>query len=194
MSAVEADAPLAPKETGPPPAVAEAWVTLACHGTASRNLIRSWIGMSPGTNGKTKSQFRVESAPAVPGGRAAKLPPTVAAGRRRGFVLHYRAKRGAGQSEFEVPPGPMELEIAVEDATAEVLDRELRKINVPSLGLGLTLSTPEVFRGRTLPEWQALATDQKAMPVIEREFRRTDRLLIRVGAQSAGAPRLLRGC
>ena len=64
-----------------------------------------------------------------------------------------------GRVEFEVPPGPIELEIAVEDASAEVLDRETRKIIVPGLGLGLTLSTPEVFRGRTLPEWQALAAD-----------------------------------
>ena len=31
----------------------------------------------------------------------------------------------------------------------------------------------------------------KAMPVIEREFRRTDRLLVRVGAQSAGGTPVL---
>ena len=60
---------------------------------------------------------------------------------------------------------------------------------MPSLGLGLTLSTPQVFRGRTLPEWQKLTTDEAAIPVIERDFRRTDRLLVRVGAQSAaGTP------
>jgi hypothetical protein len=70
-----------------------------------------------------------------------------------------------------------------------VLDRETRKLDVPSLGLGLTISTPQVFRGRTLPEWQKLALDEMAVPAIEREFRRTDRLLVRVGAQSAaGAP------
>jgi hypothetical protein len=46
-----------------------------------------------------------------------------------------------------------------------------------------------VFRGRTLPEWQKLAADPAAVPVIEREFRRTERLLVRVGAQSAaGTP------
>ena len=101
--------------------------------------------------------------------------------------LYFRRKALApGRVEFEVPPGPIELEIAVEDATAEVLDRETRKMIVPSMGLGLTLSTPEVFRGRTVPEWQKLAADPAAVPVIERDFRRTDRLLLRVGAQSAG--------
>ena len=62
---------------------------------------------------------------------------------------------------------------------------------MPSLGLGLTFSTPEVFRGRTLPEWQSLVADAKAIPVIEREFRRTDRLLVRVGVQSAGGTPVL---
>jgi hypothetical protein len=104
--------------------------------------------------------------------------------------LYFRRKGiDPGRVEFEVPPGQVDLEIAVEDPTGEVLDRETRKITVPSLGLGLTMSTPEVFRGRTLPEWQKIAADQAAIPVIEREFRRTDRLLVRVGAQSAaGTP------
>ena len=48
------------------------------------------------------------------------------------------------------------------------------------------MSTPQVFRARTLPEFQKLAADPEPLPVIEREFRRTDRLLVRVGAQSAG--------
>ena len=85
----------------------------------------------------------------------------------------------------------MELEIGAQDAAGEVLDREIRKLVVPSMGLGLTVSTPEVFRGRTLPEWQTLSTDPRALPVIEREFRRTDRLLVRVGAQSAGGTPVL---
>ena len=104
-------------------------------------------------------------------------------------MLHFRERAiPPGRVEFEVPPGPIDLDIAVEGAS-DVLDRETRKIVVPSLGLGLTMSTPQVFRGRTLPEWQSLASDPKALPVIEREFRRTDRLLVRVGAQSAsGTP------
>jgi hypothetical protein len=96
-----------------------------------------------------------------------------------------------GRVEFEVPPGPIELEIGVQDASGEVLDRETRKIVVPSLGLGLTFSTPEVLRGRTLPEFNALAADPRALPVIEREFRRTDRLLVRVAAQSSGGTPVL---
>jgi VWFA-related protein len=190
MSAVEVERAMAPKKAGPPPAITEALGTLAATAQQRRNLIRSWIGMSPGADGKTKISFVWNPTPAVPGVRreAAARVSLLAGG--ADSVLHYRGKALApGRVEFEVPPGEVELEIAVEDASAEVLDRETRKIVVPSLGLGLTLSTPEVFRGRTLPEWQSLAADAKALPVVEREFRRTDRLLVRVGAQSSdGTP------
>jgi hypothetical protein len=83
----------------------------------------------------------------------------------------------------------MDLDITIEDATAGVIDRETRKMEVPSLGLGVTLSTPQLFRGRTLREWQTLAADPAAMPLPEREFRRTDHLLLRVAAGSpSGTP------
>ncbi len=139
-----------------------------------------------------EDQLRLESDTRSPGRASRDAGADFADGRRGQFgsLLSAAAEALApGRVEFEVPPGPVDLEIAVEDAAGEVIDRETRKIVVPSLGLGLTLSTPEVFRGRTLPEWQKLTTDQAAIPVIERDFRRTDRLLVRVGAQSAaGTP------
>jgi hypothetical protein len=98
--------------------------------------------------------------------------------------LYFRRKVEPGKIEFEVPPGAVDLEITVEDAGAEVLDRETRKLTVPNMGVGMTFSTPQLFRGRTLPEFQKLAADPAATPATEREFRRTDRLLVRVGAQS----------
>ncbi|HUP40062.1 MAG TPA: VWA domain-containing protein [Vicinamibacterales bacterium] len=192
LSPAEAERSLAPKKPGPPQAVAEALGTLAATAQQRRNLIRSWVGMSPGAGGKTKISFVWNPSPAVSGVRGERAASVSLLAGGANSELHFRRKAIApGRVEFEVPPGPIELEIAVEDASAEVLDREIRKINVPSLGLGLTLSTPEVFRGRTLPEWQVLAADAKAIPVVEREFRRTDRLLVRVAAQSAaGTPTL----
>jgi VWFA-related protein len=193
LSAVEAERALAPKKAGPPPAITEALGTLAATAQQRRNLIRSWIGMSPGADGKTKISFVWNPTPPVSGVRRDVATSVSLLAGGADSTLHYRGKALApGRVEFEVPPGTIDLEIAVEDASAEVLDRETRKLVVPSLGLGLTVSTPEVFRGRTLPEWQSIAADAKAVPVIEREFRRTDRLLIRVGAQSSsGTPPVL---
>src|SRR5205085_543128 len=54
------------------------------------------------------------------------------------------------------------------------------------LGLGLTMSTPEVFRARTVREFQTLSADPNPVPVTVREFRRTDHLLVRVGTQNPG--------
>ena len=193
MSATEVERALAPKKSGPPPAITEALGTLAVSSQQRRNPIRSWIGMSPGTDGKTKISFVWSPAPVMPGVRR-ETPATVSllAAGGPNSDLYYRNKAlPPGRIEFEVPPGPIELEIAVADASAEVLDRESRKLIVPSLGLGLAFSTPEVFRGRTLPEWQSFAGDPKAVPVSEREFRRTDRLLVRVAAHSAGGTPVL---
>jgi len=190
LTANEAERALAPKKAGPPPAVTQALATLAATTQQRRNLTRTWIGMSPGANGKTKISFVWSPAPAVPGvKRETPTQVSLLAGGANSDLYFRKRAVAPGRVEFEVPPGPVDLEIAVEDAAGEVLDRETRKLVVPSLGLGLTLSTPELFRGRTLPEWQKLAADPAAMPVIERDFRRTDRLLLRVGAQSAaGAP------
>jgi VWFA-related protein len=188
LNAVEAERALAPRKPGPPPAVTEALATLAA--TTRRSLIRTWVGTSPGADGKTKITFVWSPTLAAPGVRR-EVPASISliAGTANSDLLHRSKALPPGRVEFEVPPGPIELEIAVEGATAEVLDRETRKMVVPSLGLGITFSTPELFRGRTLPEWQKLTTDQSAIPVIEREFRRTDRLLVRVGAQSSsGTP------
>ena len=185
LSAVEAERATAnTNRAGPPAAVTEALGTLAA--TTRRSLIRTWIGMSPGTNGKTKITFLWSPTPAAPGVRRETAASVSLIAGGANSDLYFRRKAIApGRVEFEVPPGEVDFEIAVEDPTAEVLDRETRKMVVPSLGLGLTLSTPQVFRGRTVPEWQKLAADPAAVPVIEREFRRTDRLLLRIGAQSA---------
>jgi VWFA-related protein len=190
MSAAEVErAVTSTKKTGPPPAVTEAFAALASS-SARRHLIASWIGMSPGTNGKTKVSFVWNPAAPRPGARV-ETPATLSliAGGANSDLFYRGRSLAPGRVEFEVPPGPVDLEIALEDANKEVIDRETRQIVVPSLGLGLTFSTPQVFRARTLPEFRALATNPDAVPSIEREFRRTDRLLFRVGAQSAsGTP------
>ena len=94
--------------------------------------------MSPGANGKTKISFVWNPVPAAPGVRRETPAQCLADCRRRQFrSLSIAAKRSApGRVEFEVPPGPIELEIAVEDAAKEVLDRETRKIDRAEPGPG----------------------------------------------------------
>ena len=176
MTATEAERALTPKKLGPPPAVTEALGTLAATAAQRRQLTRAWIGMSPGANGKTRISYVWSPTPGAPGvRREAPARISLIAGGANSD-LYYRGKDLApGRVDFEVPPGP----IGARDrrpgrAAGEVIDRETRKIVVPSLGLGLTLEhlPSSIPRADVLPEWQKLTTDQAAIPAIERDFRR----------------------
>jgi len=186
LTANEAERALTPKKAGPPPQITEALGTLAAT-QQKRSVTRSWIGMSPGTNGKTKITFVWGATANTPGVRR-EVPArmTLMAGGANSDLYYRQKDIPPGRVEFEVPPGQIDFEMAVQDSAGDNIDREVRKIVVPAFGLGLTISTPQLFRGRTLPEWQSLAADRTAVPVIERDFRRADRLLVRVAAQSAG--------
>jgi VWFA-related protein len=92
---------------------------------------------------------------------------------------------------FEAPPGKVELRMTVEAAgTGGTLDQEVRTVDVPDLTAPeAAMSTPRVYRARTVREFQALAADATAVPVAGREFSRTERLLIRFDAYGAGTDR-----
>ena len=63
----------------------------------------------------------------------------------------------------------------------------MREITVPDLTAPQTLlGTPQVFRARTVREYQQLKADPDAVPLAAREFSRTDRLLVRVPAYGPG--------
>jgi hypothetical protein len=91
---------------------------------------------------------------------------------------------------FEAPPGPMQLRYSVENANAGVIDTDVREIAVPDLTAPqVQLSTPHVLRARTVKEFRELNADAHAVPSAAREFRRTDRLVIRFDAYApAGTP------
>jgi hypothetical protein len=58
---------------------------------------------------------------------------------------------------------------------------------VPDLTSAQTvLGTPQVFRARTVREYQQVKADPDAVPIASREFSRMDRLLIRVPVYGPG--------
>jgi VWFA-related protein len=170
-------------------------------------IIRTWIGTEKGENGRTRVTFLWEPAPRIPGATTARsAPPEVPARVSVTAVApdgspYFRgrvpdAAPGSTVSpsmttpskiSFEARPGPMQLRIAVESATADVLDSEIREIAIPDLTIPQTaIGTPAVFRARTLKEVQQLKTDPRAMPTAAREFSRTDRVFLRVTAYAPG--------
>jgi len=176
--------------------------------------IRSWMGMSRGNNGKTKITYVWEPAPAV-GERREQADrvavtvigtdgapfyrgrsPSQPASFSTGMVQVDGAApapppatglRSAHVVSFEVPPGRVQMKVAIEDASSFTLDTDAREFIVPDLSAPeVSLSTPSVFRARTQPEADALSKNADAVPTIVREFRRTERLVVRFQAYGPG--------
>jgi hypothetical protein len=196
FTAADAARALAPPKAEAPKAVETA---IAAITTPSRSrVIRSWIGTERGTDGKTKVTFLWEPVPRAPGDQArntetpARVSLTAVAPDGspyfRGRIPEAAAPAASSsRTSFEVKPGKMQLRVSVEGAGAEVLDSEVREIDIPDLTAPqIMLGTPAVYRARTLPEYQRLKADQQAMPTASREFARTDRVFIRVPAYAPG--------
>ncbi len=170
-------------------------------------LVKSWVGTSRGDNGRTKVTFVWEptrgqsgrdevparvlvTAMGESGGSSyrGRVPePEGASG--RGLAA---SKAGADGTErpmvsFEADPGTLQMSLAVEGETGEVIDRTRDEIEIPDFtGPDLVLSTPAFFRARNNLEWQQVVTDWDAIPAVARDFRRTERILLRVEAYAPG--------
>jgi hypothetical protein len=199
--AARAEAIVNPKP-GPPKAVESA---LAAINQPTRlRVIRTWIGTERAPDGRTNVTLVWEAAPRTAGvttARSGDVPSRVnvtAAGQDgspyfRGRVPSVAptasAATGTGPSRvvFAAKPGQMQLRLSVEDAGQSVLDSEIRDVAIPDLTAAVSLGTPAVFRARTARDFQILKSDPDPVPLVSREFSRTDRLLLRFAAYGAGA-------
>ena len=174
------------------------------------SVVRSWVGMSRGENGKTRLTFVWEPLPKAPGERPREEPARVSLtaiapdgspsfrGRVPDVALASAApaaapagaapaSRGPSRVTFDVNPGKLQLRISVEGSASQVLDSETREISVPDLTTPQAmLGTPSVLRARTAREFQQLRTDADAVPLATREFNRIEHLLVRVPTYGPG--------
>ena len=82
------------------------------------------------------------------------------------------------------------MRITIEGATGGTLDAEVRDLEVPDFtSPQVSLSTPRLYRARTLPELRTITADANAVPAAGREFSRSDRVLIRFSAYGPGTER-----
>ena len=199
----DAERALRSSDSEPPKAVDVALSALA---EPTRGyLVRTWVGTSRGTDGRTRVTFVWEPT-RVPGGSddpvrvlltamgeaggafyRGRIPERVDASVRGLAGSQVRADAGLAMTTFDVDPGMMHLSVAVEGESGEVLDRDREEIDVPDFSGGaVTLSTPAFVRARNALEWRALVDDWNAVPTAAREFRRTERLLLRFEAYAQG--------
>lgn len=198
----------APKP-GPPPAVEKALAGV--NEPARVRFIRTWIGTSRGENGRTRVTFVWEPVEKTPGARAGtseratgvsliamsadgstsyfrgRVPDGRLAEAADGNGHDAAAPRAPARVTFEAAPGTLALRLSVEGPGSQVLDTETREITVPDLTAPqVTLGTAAVLLARTPREFQLIKRDADAVPVATREFRRTDRILVRVPAYGPG--------
>ncbi len=189
---------LAPPKPDAPNAVTSALAALA--EPPRGRPARFWIGTARADSGATKLTFAWEPIPPAPGERAAEpaaqvaLTATAPDGRPlfRGKVPDTPAAAASadatgGSTSFDVPPGQLHLRLVVEGSHGEVIDSAVRELTVPDFGVvQVTMGTPRLYHARTLRELQAIKGNPDATPAVDREFSRTDRLLVRVNAYAPG--------
>jgi VWFA-related protein len=182
--------------------VQAALATIASSVQAGR-YVRTWLGAERGENGKTRLTLVWEPLTLPPGDRreAAGRVSLLAASQAGDLVFRGRvpeqpvsgAAGGGGNTRaphalvFETGPGNVELRLTVEGAAGGTLDQEIRTVAVPDFtGVQVALSTPRVYRARTIPELRTIASDADAIPSAGRDFARTERMFIRFTVYGPG--------
>jgi VWFA-related protein len=92
------------------------------------------------------------------------------------------------RAEFGAPIGRVQIDMTVLGAGGEKIDTDVRDLEIPVLKPDTVLLLPPiVIATQSAREFRDLAASKDAAPVPAREFRRTERLIIRVPAYTGGA-------
>jgi VWFA-related protein len=157
-------------------------------------LIRASFGMLPGPRGYDVQVFW-EPAPGLP---SASGRPRIAA--RVAFrVYEMRENASASQeidpivtgasddrraARFALAPGTYRVQMSILDTNQNLLESDVRDFVVPHRPADVVIGTPQVWKARDARG--SADNDPRALAVVTRDFRRTERLLIRLPVYPAG--------
>jgi hypothetical protein len=111
-----------------------------------------------------------------------------------GFLAPVRVGEAADpassdRAEFDAPAGRVQLEMTILGARGEKLDVDARDVEVPAMKGTAPLLLPAILIAtQSAREFRDVTADADAAPDPSRQFRRTERLVIRVPAYAGGAP------
>ena len=98
-------------------------------------------------------------------------------------------KMSADRAEFDAPSGRVQLDMTILNVHGVKLDVDARDVEVPALKNNTSLLLPAILIAtQSAREFRDVAADLNAAPDPSRQFRRTDRLVIRVPAYSGDTP------
>ncbi|MBP7778721.1 MAG: VWA domain-containing protein [Acidobacteria bacterium] len=197
LTAVETARATAPPKAGPPAEIVRSLAAIA--ESADRRMIRTWIGTAPADGGKTRVTVVWEGVPPVPGSGGALVGRVLLTAASSSGDEYYKGQVGAdvpadapasarrGVVTFDAPPGKLSLRLSIEEKPDQILDTDDRTIDVPDFTEPTArLTTPLVYVARTPREFQSIKNDASAAPTATREFRRTERLFLRLGGVVPG--------
>lgn len=163
------------------------------------NLIQPWFSITRAPDGRTRIAFAWVPNTNVPAAQwraditsvvltAVSADNTSIFNGRVSPALTDGLVDGAPErAVFDAPPGVLAVDLKIEGPNERVLDVDTRNINVPNLnGPEVVIATPEVLRTRSAREFREVSLNATALPTHVRDFRRTERLLVRVPAYGPG--------
>lgn len=161
------------------------------------SLIQSWTGMTPSDNG-ADVMMTWSPVSLVTSARSRAASVVITASAADGTVLFDAAVAPVGEprgeslpdhASFAAPVGPVRVDMKILDVKGVVLDTDARDVAVATPRPGAAaIYSPGVLRARSGREFRDLATDPAAAATPLRDFRRTERLIVRVPAfDAAGA-------
>jgi hypothetical protein len=132
-------------------------------------------------DGRPIFRGRVPEEGATPASGGASPAPAPA-----GAQAGTAALPAGASTTFDAQPGQLQLRMVVENSRGQVMDSATQELTVPDFAkTQVTLSTPRLFRGRTVRDLQALKANPAAAPAVDRVFSRSERVLVRVEGYSA---------
>jgi len=93
------------------------------------------------------------------------------------------------RAEFDAPVGRVQIDMTILGIAGDKLDVDARDLEVPAMKSSTPLLLPAILIAtQSAREFRELTADLNAAPEPSRQFRRTERLLIRVPAYASGYP------
>ena len=93
------------------------------------------------------------------------------------------------RAEFNAPTGKVQLDMTILGISGQKIDIDARDLEVPSMKGATPLLLPAILIAtQSAREFRSVVADVNAAPDPSRQFRRTERLVIRVPAYEGGAP------
>jgi VWFA-related protein len=156
----------------------ESWFGLTVEPDGQRRVIFTWIPAA----GKQPARSKPNARPDVV---ALKVTTPAGALLFEGEVGSARLGTGSSvrpsSAVFQTTPGRLQFDLTILQADGTRLDVGAMDFDVPGVrGANPVILPPQVFRAQSAREFRDLIADVNAAPVPDREFRRTERLLLRV--------------